>query len=335
MDLSIILVNYKSPGLVLDCVQSIYEQTKTTVFEIIVVDNFSEDDSRERILTRFPGVQWIPMSYNAGFARANNAGIKAASGKYILVLNTDTIILNGALDTAVSLFNAETGAAAAGVQLLNTDGTHQISGAHFIKGGLNFLLPLPYLGRFIRYWGYRLKTKVPSVTSVEEQMEVDWIVGAFILTTRQLALQEPMDEDFFMYAEEIEWCSRLKKHGNLYLYNAPKVIHLGGATSGAYYDTEENENSKNLWNRKGRQIMISMMLRIRKQYGVGWFLLMLAIFIFEVLVFLPGLLIEKLFKGARARYTWSSFRNYCVNVFYLIKYTPKIIANKRFFYKVP
>lgn len=335
MDLSIILVNYKSPHLVLDCVQSIYQETKKLSFEIIVVDNFSEDNSRELILEKYPGINWIPMTYNAGFARANNAGIRAAKGEYILILNTDTIIRDGALDKAVELFKAETSAAAAGVQLLNPDGTHQISGAHFVKGGLNFLLPLPYLGRFIRYWGYRLKAKVPSVTSVQERMEVDWIVGAFILTSRTIARQEMMDEDFFMYAEEIEWCSRLKKHGRLYLYDAPKVIHLGGATSGAYYDTEENENSKNLWNRKGRQIMISMMLRIRKQYGVGWFLLMLAIFIFEIPVFFLGLLMEKILKGVRSRYNWPSFRNYCINVFYLVKYTPKIITNKRFFYKVP
>ena len=335
MDLSIILVNYKSPQLVLDCVESIYAESKRYSFEIIVVDNFSEDNSRELVLGKHPSISWIPMTYNAGFARANNEGIRAAKGDYVLILNTDTIIRDGALDKALELFKSEANAAAAGVQLLNPDGSHQISGAHFIVGGLNFLLPLPYLGRFIRYWGYRLKTKVPSVSMVKERMEVDWIVGAFILTSRELAQKEMMDEDFFMYAEEIEWCSRLKKHGALYLYNTPQVIHLGGATSGSYYDTDENENSRNLWNRKGRQIMISMMLRIRKQYGIGWFLLMLLIFIIEIPVFGIGLLVEKIFRGRRSRYSWPAFRNYCINVFYLVKYTPRITVNKRFFYKVP
>ena len=335
MDLSIILVNYKSPQLVLDCVESIYHETKAISFEIIVVDNFSGDNSRDVVLSRFPRVQWIAMSYNAGFARANNAGITAASGKYVLILNTDTIVRNGALDKVVGLFRSEKEAAAAGVQLLNPDGSHQISGAHFMKGGLNFLLPLPYLGRFIRYWGYRLKARVPSVITVQEKTEVDWIVGAFILTTREIALQEKMDEDFFMYAEEIEWCSRLKKYGRLYLYEEPQVIHLGGATSGTFYDTRENENSKNLWNRKGRQIMISMMLRIRKQYGIGWFLVMLLMFILEIPVFFIGLLAEKMVNGSKAKYLWSSLGNYCVNVFYLLKYTPFIMVNRRYFYKVP
>ncbi len=335
MDLSVILVNYKSPQLVLDCIESIYRETKTISFEIIVVDNFSEDNSGELILQKFASVIWIPMPYNAGFARANNRGIQAAKGEYVLVLNTDTIIQENALDKALALFRSDAGVAAAGVQLLNPDGSHQISGAHFMKGGLNFLLPLPYLGRFIRYWGYKLKARVPSITTVQEKTEVDWIVGAFILTSRSIALREPMDEDFFMYAEEIEWCSRLKKHGKLFLYESPKVLHLGGATSGSYYNTDENENSKNLWNRKGRQILVSMMVRIRKQYGIGWFLLMLFFFIFEIPIFFICLLVDKIINAGRAKYTWASFRDYCINVFYLLRYTYKIILNKPYFYKVP
>ena len=334
MDLSVILVNYNSPHLVLDCVASIYRETRQVSFEIIVVDNSPGDNDREVILAKFPDTVWVRMGYNAGFARANNAGIRVAKGEYVLVLNTDTIISDGALDKVVSLFRAEKDVVACGVQLLNPDGTHQISGAHFMRGGLNFLLPLPYLGRFIRYWGYRLKARVPSITTVSERINVDWIVGAFILTTKQLALEEPLDEDFFMYAEEIEWCSRLKKHGSLVLYAEPKVIHLGGATSGTYYDTDENENSRNLWNRKGRQILISMMLRIRKQYGTGWFLFMTLIFVLEIPIFFLCLLVEKIFRAGRSRYSWNSWINYCINIFYLLKYLPRIVVNKPYFYKV-
>ncbi|MFC4230780.1 glycosyltransferase family 2 protein [Parasediminibacterium paludis] len=333
MDLSIIFVNYKTAQLLLDCIDSIYTQTKTLSVEIIVVDNFSQDDSKQIVTRKFPAVKWIDMPYNAGFARANNAGIKVATGEFILILNTDTIILDGALDKAVALFKAEKEAIACGVQLLNTDGSHQISGAHFIKGGLNFLLPLPYLGNFVRYWGYRLKSTVPSITSVNDKLEVDWIVGAFILTRTATAQQILLDEDFFMYAEEIEWCSRLRKQGKLFLYEAPKVIHLGGATSGSFYNTEENDNSKNLWNKKGRQILISMMLRIRKQYGAMWFLLMLVVFIVEIPIFALGLFIEKL-AGKRTKLYWSSFASYCNNIFVLLKLTRKIISNKPHFYKV-
>ena len=334
MDLSIIIINYKSAQHVLNCVESIYKQTVEHSFEVIVVDNDSGDDSKERILTAFPKVAWLQTGYNAGFARANNEGIRVAKGKYILLLNADTIVLDKALDKTIDLFE-QTDAVGCGVQLLNPDMSHQISGAHFVKGGLNILLPLPYLGRFVRYWGYKLKTRVPSVQTVSQKIEVDWIVGAFILV-RKDALNKSglLDEDFFMYAEEIEWCARLRRQGKLYLFDEPQVIHLGGGTSSDYYGTEENENSKNLWNKKGRQIMVSKMLQIRKQFGLAWFIIICAFFIAEIPLFTFCLLIEKISKGAKARYSWNNVRGYIQNMSVLLKYVPKIIANKSFFYKV-
>lgn len=335
MDLSIIIINYKSAFHVLNCIESIYAQTHKYTYEIIVVDNDSKDDSEQKIRSRFPEIIWLQTGYNAGFARANNVGIKCAKGAFILLLNADTIVLDGALDKTIDLFRDTQGAAACGVQLLNPDGSHQISGAHFVKGGLNFLLPLPYLGRVVRYWGYKLKTRVPSITQVAGKVKVDWIVGAFILVRKEVLPQAGLlDEDFFMYAEEIEWCSRLKKSGDLYLYDEPKVIHLGGGTSSDYYATEENENSKNLWNKKARQIIVSMFLRIRKQYGIFWFLIIWLFFILEIPVFVIGLLLEKAIKGRRARYKWSQVSGYLKNIGVLMRYFFRILNNKPFFYKV-
>jgi GT2 family glycosyltransferase len=335
MDLSIIIVNYKSTFHVLNCVESVYRQTQRHSFEIIVVDNNSADNSEQEILSRFPEVIWHQMGYNAGFARANNAGIRIAKGKNVLLLNADTIVLENALDKTLELFNQTPDAVGCGVQLLNPDGSHQISGAHFIKGGLNQLLPLPYLGRFVRFLGYKFKTKIPSVTTVTAKLEVDWIIGAFMLVrTDVLSKSGLLDEDFFMYAEEIEWCSRLRKWGKLYLFEEPKVIHLGGGTSSEYYATDESENGKNLWNKKGRQIIISQMLRIRKQYGLAWFLVIFAFFIIEIPVFIVGLLLERTFKGERSRFQWSQVRGYINNTAYLMKYFFRILRNKPHFYKV-
>ncbi|MDB5196746.1 MAG: glycosyltransferase family 2 protein [Flaviaesturariibacter sp.] len=334
MDLSIIIINYRSAQHVLNCLASVYEQTTRHSFEAIVVDNASGDDSEVRIKTSFPQAIWLQTGYNAGFARANNEGIRLAKGKYILLLNADTIVVDGALDKTIEAFKT-TGGAGCGVQLLNPDGSHQISGAHFIKGGLNFLLPLPYLGRFVRYWGYRLKTKVPSVQTVSAIMEVDWIVGAFILVPKEvLAKAGLLDEDFFMYAEEIEWCARLRQQGKLYLFEEPKVIHLGGGTSSDYYATSENENSKNLWNKKARQIIVSQMLRIRKQFGVFWFLIICAFFIIEIPLFIFCLLIEKIVRLGRSRYKWTDVKGYFKNILVLVRYVPKIIRNRPHFYKV-
>jgi GT2 family glycosyltransferase len=335
MDLSVIIINYKSAHHVINCIESIYKETVSIIFEIIVVDNDSADRSEKKIKEKFPNVIWIQTGYNAGFARANNAGIRQAQGDYILILNADTIILENALAKAVALHRKTPEAAAIGVQLLNPDGSHQISGAHFVKGGLNFLLPLPYLGRIVRWLGYQLKSRVPSITEVSGKIEVDWIVGAFILVRKKVLPHSGlMEDDFFMYAEEIEWCSRLKKQGKLYLFDEPKVIHLGGGTSSEYYVTNEHENSKNLWNKKGRQIMVSQFLRIRKQFGIIWFIIILIIFVIEIPIFIIGLFIEKMSSQQQAKYEWDDVSGYIANIGVALKLFPKIIANRPHFYKV-
>ena len=319
----------------MDCIRSIVQQTTTGSYEIIVVDNDSKDGAKEKILTEYPEVKWLQLDYNAGFARANNAGMKIAKGDYYLILNADTIILDNAIDKSIALLKTYAGAVGCGVQLLNTDGTTQISGAHFMRGGLNTLLPLPYLGRLIRYLGYKFKSTVPSVQNVQQDIEVDWVVGAYMLVKADVVKQSGMfDEDFFMYAEEIEWCARLRKKGKLILFAEPKVTHIGGGTSGDYYNTEESENGKNLWNRKGRQIIVSNMVRIRKQFGVGWFLLIIGTYIFEIPVFAFCLLVDKIINGSEAKFRWQNVKDYISNISLLLKYFFTILFNKHYFYKV-
>src|SRR5688572_13653716 len=335
MDLSIIVVNYKSPALVLDCIRSIYEQTRSISFEIIVVDNDSQDESESIIKAAFTDITWLQMGYNSGFDRANNAGIEISHGEFVLLLNADTIVLDGAITKSLSLLKEQPDAVGCGVQLLNTDGTTQISGAHLIRGGLNTLLPLPYLGRFIRYLGYRFKSTIPSVQTVTNTLSVDWIVGAYILVKRNV-LQKAglLDPDFFMYAEEIEWCGRLRQHGKLLLFAEPKVTHIGGGTSGDYYDTVEHENGKNLWNKKGRQIIVSTLLRIRKQFGIGWYLVVIGTYVAEVPIFFTCLLFDKILNGRKTKYSWQNAVNYAVNVGILLRYFLKILVNEPYFYKV-
>lgn len=319
----------------MDCVESIYRQASQYSFEIIIVDNDSKDDCEEKVMAAFPATRWLQTGYNAGFARANNAGIRIANGEYVLILNADTIITDGAIDKSLTLIKQATDAVGCGVQLLNTDGSNQISGAHFVTGGLNTLLPLPYLGKLIRYLGYRFKSAIPSVQTINDQIEVDWIVGAYILVKKEtLQIAGLMDEEFFMYAEEIEWCSRLRKQGKLYLFAKPKVIHIGGATSSDYYTTGENENSKNLWNKKGRQIIVSNMLRIRKQFGAGWFLIIAGTYLFEIPIFFICLLLHKIFTVNKATYTFKNWIDYVKNMGVLLRYFFKIFFNQPHFYKV-
>ena len=141
-----------------DCIQSIYKQKSAFSYEIIVVDNNSEDNSREKITGLFPQVTWIDMNYNSGFARANNEGIRKSKGGTVLLLNADTIIENNAIEKCYNYLTTSF-YIGCGVQLLNADMTPQISGNYVMKGGLNYLLPLPFLGNVLKFFATIFKVK--------------------------------------------------------------------------------------------------------------------------------------------------------------------------------
>jgi GT2 family glycosyltransferase len=161
------------------------------------------------------------------------------------------------------------------------------------------------------------------------------VVGAYILVQKSILEKSGLfDEDFFMYAEEIEWCARLRKQGKLILFAAPKIIHIGGGTSSDYYSTEETENGKNLWNKKGRQIIVSNMLRIRKQFGIGWFLLIFGMYVIEIPLFVFCLLIDKSINKGKVKYSWQNVKDYTANILVLMRYFFIMLQNKKYFYKV-
>ncbi len=329
--LSIIIVNYKSAQLVCDCARSIYAQNSTTSFEIIVVDNYSEDGSREKITSLFPQITWLQMSYNSGFARANNEGIRASKGAVVLLLNSDTIIENNAIEKCVNNLYASK-YVACGVQLLNADGTPQISGNYAMKGGLNYLLPLPFLGNLLKSFANLFGVKKPNVPDATGVVEVDWINGAFLMV-KKTAIEKAglLDEDFFLYAEEAEWCSRLKKVGKLCIYGDMHVIHLQGETSNETFNSS-GKGYMNLFDKKGKQIMLSNLLRIRKEFGVGWFVFILSFYTLEIPIFFIGVLISKIFLSKK--YSLQQTKKYAGNVFSIITLSPKIISGKPYFYKL-
>ncbi len=332
MKLSIIIVNYKTPRLLLDCLASVY-QYNTEETEVIVIDNFSQDDTAQLLQSQYPSVIFIQMGYNAGFARANNAGIRIARGEAVLLLNSDTIVLENAVHQCLQQFLIRSDVAC-GVQLLNADHSPQISGNYAMKGGLNYLLPLPFVGNFLKWIAGMLQVKKPNVPDAAGVVEVDWINGAFLMVKRS-AIDKAglLDEDFFLYAEEAEWCSRLKKVGPLYIYGDYHVLHLQGASANEAF-TSSGKGYFNLFDKKGLQILVSNFVRIRKQFGIGWFLFDLLVHLCTIPVFFIGLLISKLFHGKGSRYNFSQFKGFCRNVFFLCRLTPTIISNKPHFYKI-
>src|SRR5215218_9072917 len=172
--LSVIIVNYRSDALLINCIKSIHQFNSELTKEIIVVDNNSSDDSKERILSMFPDILWIQMNYNAGFARANNKGIGYSKGDTILLLNPDILFED---DSASQCYKRlqQSAHIGAGVQLFNADMTPQITGSYFIKGGINHLLPLPVFGKLFKWLGTQLKVKKTNVPEAKGEVEVDWI----------------------------------------------------------------------------------------------------------------------------------------------------------------
>ncbi len=331
--LSIIIVNYKTPQLVYQCLRSVYTETTQIPFEVIVVDNDSRDNCRELIMPDFPAVRWIGMTYNAGFARANNEGIRQSAGNVVLLLNSDTLVEDRALEHCYSSF-IQSEYVACGVQLLNPDRTSQISGNYFFKGGLNVLLPLPFLGKFYKWLGETVKMKkanLPEATGLEE---VDWINGAYLMVKKEAIRKAGLlDEDFFLYAEETEWCSRLRKQGKLCLFGQYNIIHLQGESSNATFGST-GKGYYNLFDRKGLQIMVSNFLRISKQFGTGWLLLNLANYIAEVPLFYVGSFFQQLLEGKNPFGQFRLATGFAGNVLRLCALVPKMIRNKPYFYKL-
>jgi GT2 family glycosyltransferase len=332
MKLSIIIVNYKTPQLVLDCLASVFEYGVENI-EIILVDNDSNDGIEKLLSVRYPQVIIIQINYNAGFARANNAGIKIAKGENILLLNSDTINIDDAINKCDNLLR-KSDFLAAGVQLLNKNLSPQISGNFAMKGGLNYLLPLPYVGKGLKFIADILKVKRPSIAETKATVEVDWINGAFLMVKKS-AIDKAglLDEDFFLYAEEAEWCSRIKKRGKLCIFGELNVLHLQGESSNTAFESA-GEGYFNLFDRKGLQIMLSNFVRIRKQFGIAWFLFILSIYLFTIPIFFVGLFLSSIFFYKTKKYFLGQALGFSANLFSIIKFIPTIIKNKPFFYKV-
>ena len=248
------------------------------------------------------------------------------------MLNSDTIIEDNAIGNCFKNFQ-QSAYVACGVQLLNPDGTPQLSGFFSVKGGLNFLLALPYAGTIVKFLGNLFRVKKPNVPEATELTEVDWINGAFLMVKRS-AFEKVgwMDGEFFLYAEEVEWCSRLRKAGKLCIYGDLHIIHLvAGSSMVTFQSTDKTYD--NIFDKKGQQLMVSNFLRIRKEFGSGWFLFMLLLFILEIPFFLILHLLSHLFF-LPGRYPFKTFGGYVKNVGKVIALSPRMLGGKPWFYKV-
>jgi GT2 family glycosyltransferase len=219
VDLSIILVNWNTRDLLRDCLASVYQQEPDIELEVWVVDNASGDGSAGMARQQFPQARLIENPENLGFARANNQALALARGRYLMLLNTDTLARPGAFRRMVRFADAQADAGVVGCRLLNADGSLQPSWAGFPT------LWSEMAGRNVRR--RRLASKS------ELAWEVDWVGGACLMARRQ-ALHEVglLDESFFMYSEEVDWCLRMRRRGwKVYYLETAEVVHLGGGSA--------------------------------------------------------------------------------------------------------
>jgi GT2 family glycosyltransferase len=228
--ISIIIVGYNTKEVIRNCLSSIYQNPSEQPSEIIVVDNNSLDGSQDAIERQFPEVILVRNSENVGFAGANNQGIKISKGKYILILNPDTVLFPEALDRMVAFMekNPEVGAITPKIWL-DERKTLQSCILHPFTIG-NYIFAHSPIGRaFLHNWVLKkLWKKDIEIWLAEGPLEVDCIAGTCIMVRREvLKTTGRLDDYFFMFFEDVDWCLRMKKTGwRLFLVPDAEIMHM-------------------------------------------------------------------------------------------------------------
>ena len=255
MDVSVIIVNYKTANLICDCVTSIIEKTREITYEVIVVDNDSEPDFEEKIKKSipdnlFPSFKFIALNKNIGFGRANNEGLKIAKGRNIFFLNPDTLLLNNAIKILSDFLDNHPAAGACGGNLFDCSLQPSYSFKRFLPGvfwelnDLLNILPEKLIYRNNRFFNH-----------TNSYIEVGYISGADLMV-KSKTLEETggFRKEYFLYFEETDLCYRIKRKGwKIYSVPDAKIQHLESrsfSSSSEYqnsFKTECIEGSRNIY----------------------------------------------------------------------------------------
>ena len=232
MDLSIIIVNYNVKEFLQNLIHSIEKASTNLTKEIIIIDNASDDGSVDFIKEKFPQIKLIANQTNLGFGKANNIGLKQATGKYILLINPDTLVAEDTFEKMIQFFESNKNIGLAGCKILNPDGTLQLACRRSFPGpwtsftkvtGLSNLFPNSKI--FARY----------NLTYLDENKsyEVDAISGSFMMMRKEVYEKVGgFDEQFFMYGEDLDLCYRIQKAGYKVFYvHSTQIIHYKGEST--------------------------------------------------------------------------------------------------------
>ena len=220
--LSVILVNHNGKGCIEDCLDSIKKNLEGIKSEIIVIDNHSTDGSVDILQKKYPSIRLLRNHENAGFSRANNQGLKASRGLYVLIINTDTLVYPNSIKKMIEEMQKHPDRGGVGPALLTGKNDYQVS----FGGKVNFFSEAAKKTFLNRIYSNRLRKN-------REKRYVEWLSAACFLTRKDILERTGMfDEQFFLYFEDIDLCMRIREKGwkLVYLPEA-RVFHTGGAST--------------------------------------------------------------------------------------------------------
>ena len=316
MDVSIIIVAWNVRQLLHDCLKSVYEQTKGIDFEVIYVDNASEDGSVEMVKKEFSEVKIIENEENEGFIRANNQAIEIAEGRYVLLLNSDTIVLENAIAKVVKFADAHPEAAVVGCKVVNLDRT--LRKTCFMSSSLlNMFLAATYLHKIIprsKFFGRERMTW----WDFSDVREVETVSGSCSLVRKQAISQVGlMDEIYFVYGDDADWCYRFRKNGWKIMFTPEaQIIHYGGQT------TSQKARAFRL-QLEGSKLIFMKLHRSRAAFPLACILVALFFFLR-----IPYWLAVGLFKRSQANRSIDQAVTYLIGTYYCLTNWKKLLMNR-------
>jgi len=231
-DVSVVIVSWNVKNFLRDCLISIYKETQRISFEVFVVDNASSDGSANMVSKEFPEVRLIENEENVGFNKANNQAIRISQGKYVLLLNPDTVVLDGAIEKLHNFIEQQSNVVGIGPMILNGDGkTIQYECARQMLSlwsefcmqselNLHFKRSRVFSYVTLDYWDHK------------ESGYIDLLSGACMLCKADILREIGLpDEDYFMYADDVDLCYRIGQKGKIYYLADARIIHYGGESS--------------------------------------------------------------------------------------------------------
>lgn len=238
MDLSIVIVSFNTKEDTRRCLESVLGSVEGLNYEIVVVDNGSSDDSRSllgKYATRYKNIYLVKNSENKGFPEANNIGVHKSRGKYVLFLNSDTIVKKDAIKGIIKWMEGNRKVGIASCGLVNRDGSLQGTGGYFptLLRVFSWMIiqDLPLVDKLIKpFHPMKEKAGKRGEQFYQKEREVDWVTGAFMMVRREVIEGGVRwDKEYFMYTEDVDYCYQAKKRGWKVRY-VPKwrVVHLGG-----------------------------------------------------------------------------------------------------------